>query len=95
MSLLYECIHGIIQGGVLKSVEGTREGDDIAKLCITKLRGMLVVEGDPNRKVFFRTEKPILIVCSKIRCASRSQPIGGVSSISGLPARRCDFGLCR
>lgn len=61
MSLLYECIHGIIQGGVLKSVEGTREGEDIAKLCITKLRGMLVVEGDPNRKKpYFAVRSPIM-----------------------------------
>jgi AP-3 complex subunit delta len=50
MSLLYECIHGIIQGGILASVEGTVEGEEIAKLCVGKLRSMLVIEGDPNRK---------------------------------------------
>lgn len=50
MSLLYECIHGIIQGGILESIEGSREGEDVVRLCITKLRGMLVVEGDPNCK---------------------------------------------
>jgi len=49
MSLLYECIHGIIQGGILETAEGTKEGDEIARLCLGKLRGMLVVEGDPNR----------------------------------------------
>lgn len=48
MSLLYECINGIIQGGVLNGSEGTVEGDEIARLCVSKLRGMLVVEGDPN-----------------------------------------------
>ena len=48
MSLLYECIHGIIQGGILETAEGTKEGDEIARLCLGKLRGMLVVEGDPN-----------------------------------------------
>jgi len=50
MSLLYECINGIIQSGILESIEGTREGDEIAKLCVGKLRGMLVIEGDPNRE---------------------------------------------
>ena len=48
MSLLYECINGIIQGGILEAAEGTTEGDDIARLCVNKLRAMLVVEGDPN-----------------------------------------------
>ncbi|KAF2083854.1 Adaptor protein complex AP-3 delta subunit [Saccharata proteae CBS 121410] len=50
MSLLYECINGIIQGGILEAAEGTTEGEDIARLCVGKLRGMLVVEGDPNLK---------------------------------------------
>lgn len=48
MSLLYECINGIIQGGILETGAGTNDGDDIARLCVGKLRGMLVVEGDPN-----------------------------------------------
>lgn len=49
MSLLYECINGIIQGGIL---DGGDEygGDEIATLCVSKLRGMIMVEGDPNRK---------------------------------------------
>ncbi|KAF2832253.1 Adaptor protein complex AP-3 delta subunit [Ophiobolus disseminans] len=50
MSLLYECINGIIQGGILEAVEGTSEGDDVAKLCVGKLRGMMVIEGDSNLK---------------------------------------------
>lgn len=50
MSLLYECINGIIQGGVLSEAEGTQEGDEIARLCVTKLRGMVVMDADPNRK---------------------------------------------
>lgn len=50
MSLLYECINGVIQGGILEGAEGIREGDDIANLCVDKLRGMIVMEGDPNRK---------------------------------------------
>ncbi|KAL8995697.1 MAG: hypothetical protein Q9169_004630 [Polycauliona sp. 2 TL-2023] len=48
MSLLYECINGIIQGGILESVDGIREGEEIAALCVGKLRGMIVIEGDPN-----------------------------------------------
>lgn len=50
MSLLYECINGIIQGGILESTEETAEGEEIAKLCVGKLRGMITIEGDPNRK---------------------------------------------
>lgn len=48
MSLLYECINGIIQGGIMEAAEGTTEGGEIARLCVNKLRAMLVVEGDPN-----------------------------------------------
>ncbi|PPJ51777.1 hypothetical protein CBER1_09671 [Cercospora berteroae] len=48
MSLLYECINGIIQGGIMEAAEGTTEGDEIARLCVNKLRAMLVIEGDPN-----------------------------------------------
>lgn len=48
MSLLYECINGIIQGGIMEAAEDTREGEEIARLCVSKLRAMLVMEGDPN-----------------------------------------------
>ena len=51
MSLLYECINGIIQGGILEGADGAREGEEIASLCVGKLRGMIVVEGDPNREL--------------------------------------------
>lgn len=51
MSLLYECISGVIQGGILDGAEGISEGDEIANLCVGKLRGMIVVEGDPNCKI--------------------------------------------
>ncbi|KAI9777655.1 MAG: AP-3 complex subunit delta [Peltula sp. TS41687] len=50
MSLLYECINGIIQGGILESTDETAEGEEIAKLCVGKLRGMIAIEGDPNLK---------------------------------------------
>lgn len=50
MSLLYECISGIIQGGILDGAEGGLDVEDVADLCISKLRGMIVVDGDPNLK---------------------------------------------
>lgn len=49
MSLLYECINGVIQGGILEGTDEARDGEEIASLCVGKLRGMIVVEGDPNR----------------------------------------------
>jgi AP-3 complex subunit delta len=50
MSLLYECINGIIQGGILDGAHNVEEGEDIARLCVAKLRGMIVIDADPNRK---------------------------------------------
>lgn len=50
MSLLYECINGIIQGGILDEAEGFPEGDEVASLCVSKLRGMVVMDSDPNCK---------------------------------------------
>ncbi|KFZ17712.1 hypothetical protein V502_04445 [Pseudogymnoascus sp. VKM F-4520 (FW-2644)] len=50
MSLLYECINGIIQGGILGGTDDAIGEDEIATLCVTKLRGMIMVEGDPNLK---------------------------------------------
>jgi AP-3 complex subunit delta-1 len=50
MSLLYECISGIIHGGILGSADDTIGGEEIATLCVSKLRGMIMVEGDPNCK---------------------------------------------
>ncbi|KAI1449748.1 Adaptor protein complex AP-3 delta subunit [Annulohypoxylon stygium] len=50
MSLLYECISGIIQGGILGSGEDADGREEIASLCVTKLRGMIMVDGDPNLK---------------------------------------------
>ncbi|KAL8788860.1 MAG: hypothetical protein Q9195_007123 [Heterodermia aff. obscurata] len=61
MSLLYECINGIIQGGILEGTEGVREGEEIASLCVGKLRGMIMVEDDPNlRYVALLTFKRIV-----------------------------------
>lgn len=50
MSLLYECISGIIQGGILEGAESGVDVEEVADLCISKLRGMIVVDGDPNLK---------------------------------------------
>ncbi|KAI9848733.1 MAG: AP-3 complex subunit delta [Sclerophora amabilis] len=65
MSLLYECINGIILGGILESSEGTSEGEEIATLCVGKLRGMIVMEGDPNREFLVQNQtqeaKPLLV----------------------------------
>jgi len=48
MSLLYECINGIIQGGILDSNDDTVGSEEVATLCVGKLRGMIMLEGDPN-----------------------------------------------
>lgn len=50
MSLLYEGINGIIQGGILGSADDISGREEIATLCVNKLRGMIMVNGDPNRK---------------------------------------------
>lgn len=50
MSLLYECINSIIQGGILDGMQNMREAEEIANLCVSKLREMILVEGDPNCK---------------------------------------------
>lgn len=49
MSLLYECISGLISGGLLEGIKDTAEGEELASVCVTKLRGFLV-EGDSNLK---------------------------------------------
>jgi AP-3 complex subunit delta len=50
MSLLYECISGIVQGGIFSATENAGEGDELVSLCLGKLRGMILVENDPNLK---------------------------------------------
>lgn len=61
MSLLYECINGIIQGGILGSDDDVSGSEEIASLCVTKLRGMIMVDGDPNRKKARNSALGILI----------------------------------
>ncbi|RFU73465.1 ap-3 complex subunit delta [Trichoderma arundinaceum] len=48
MSLLYECINGIIQGGILDNADDVAGADEIATLCVNKLRGMIMIHGDAN-----------------------------------------------
>lgn len=55
MSLLYECINGIIQGGILGGGDAVAGDEEIATLCVSKLRGMIMVDGDANRKFPHRT----------------------------------------
>lgn len=53
MSLLYECINGIIQGGILGGGDEAAGDEEIATLCVSKLRGMIMVDGDANCKLLF------------------------------------------
>lgn len=55
MSLLYECINGIIQGGILDGEDNLQERDEVASLCVGKLRGMIVIDSDPNRMSLFHS----------------------------------------
>ncbi|KAK1833240.1 adaptin N terminal region-domain-containing protein, partial [Podospora conica] len=50
MSLLYECVNGIIQGGILGEAGDFSEREEIASLCVSKLRGMISINSDPNLK---------------------------------------------
>ncbi|KAB5575985.1 adaptin N terminal region-domain-containing protein [Coniochaeta sp. 2T2.1] len=50
MSLLYECINGVIQGGILGDSDNATGTDEIATLCVSKLRSMIMVHNDSNLK---------------------------------------------
>ncbi|KXJ93157.1 AP-3 complex subunit delta [Microdochium bolleyi] len=50
MSLLYECINGIIQGGILGEGDSADGQEEIAQLCVSKLRSMVMIDGDANLK---------------------------------------------
>lgn len=73
MSLLYECINGIIQGGILGSSEESAAGEEIATLCVSKLRGMIMVEGDANCKLVTQERGLfLLILCPSKICGPAS-----------------------
>jgi AP-3 complex subunit delta-1 len=57
----------------LEAVEGTSEGEEVAKLCVGKLRGMMVIEGDSNckPKAIITIFAQISSFRSKIRCVTR------------------------
>ncbi|KAB5550946.1 adaptin N terminal region-domain-containing protein [Coniochaeta sp. 2T2.1] len=50
MSLLYECINGVIQGGILGDSDNATGTEEIATLCVAKLRSMIMVHNDSNLK---------------------------------------------
>ena len=95
MSLLYECINGIIQGGILGGSDDAIGEDEIATLCVTKLRGMIMVEGDPNCKYPPFLEFELVLIVSEIRCIVGLQPDCIDSPISRIAARRRYNGLHR
>lgn len=69
MSLLYECVNGIIQGGILGSGDDDSGREEIASLCVSKLRSMIMVDGDPNRESpVVYTRPPLITFSSQIRC---------------------------
>jgi AP-3 complex subunit delta len=75
MSLLYECINGIIQGGILGNYDDTGT-EEIATLCVTKLRGMVMIDGDPNCEFFLLlspNDGRELIIFSEICCTASIQ----------------------
>jgi len=91
MSLLYECISGIIQGGILEAVDGTTEGEDVARLCVGKLRGMMVIEGDANCKLIrISIQRPrFSLYHSKICRTTRIRQNRPLPSSPCFPAARC------
>jgi hypothetical protein len=97
MSLLYECISGIIQGGILEAVEGTTEGEEVAKLCVGKLRGMMVIEGDANCKLKTVNNDTghFSSSCSKICRIARLRENRSISSTPCVSTARCHFGMHR
>ena len=44
----------------MEGMDRAREGEEIASLCVGKLRGMIVVEGDPNRALVTNFTRIIL-----------------------------------
>lgn len=59
MSLLYECIHAVIAGGMLV------DNEPLAKTCVTKLATFLQ-DSDQNRESFFGRREISSLCCSTI-----------------------------
>jgi hypothetical protein len=97
MSLLYECINGIIQGGILEAVEGTSEGEEVAKLCVGKLRGMMVIEGDSNCKLkaMITIFVQVSSFCSKICRITRFREDCALTPLFGFATTGCHSRMYR
>ncbi len=94
MSLLYECINGIIQGGILDSGDESAGGEEIASLCVSKLRGMIMVEGDANRESLLSAFDAFIDrTASKIRSIIGLQQDRPYSSVSCCTTRGCHHGM--
>lgn len=93
MSLLYECISGVIQGGILEGTDDNGEGEKIARICVDKLRGMILVEGDPNCMNPTIYKYPCSNLCSKIRCVTGLQSDSSFTLSSRCHSTRCYHGL--
>lgn len=62
--------------------DGVREGEEIASLCVGKLRSMIEVEDDPNRKV-------VLNVCThRMLTPPKSDMLRCLLSTVSLPPTR-------
>src|SRR5690606_13759994 len=94
MSLLYECINGLISGGLLDSMGSTEEGEELASVCVTKLRGFLV-EGDSNRQFHHSAAHRFILttVSSKIRWVTRVHQDRKNTCPPSSVASGCDPGL--
>jgi hypothetical protein len=94
MSLLYECINGIIQGGILGNSDDSGT-DEIATLCVNKLRGMIMIDGDPNREctIIVSISEHKLTRSSQIRCSTSVQQDRYDASLSSISAGGCNSGV--
>ena len=97
MSLLYECINGIIQGGILGDGEDFAASEEIASLCVSKLRGMIMMNSDANCEFgnsgIWKTRLTLAISLSKIRGITSLQQDRRHTSLSRRTARRRDHGV--
>ncbi|GKZ88238.1 AP-3 complex subunit delta [Aspergillus niger] len=85
MSLLYECINGLIQGGILDFDAGIEEKDEIASLCVGKLRGMVVSDSDPNHDADISIRLQALELAARMVTSDNLQSIVGrlISQLMG------------
>ena len=82
MSLLYECINGIIQGGILGSPDDISGREEIASLCVSKLRGMIMVKNDPNRRLPPRHNSREVPYQDELHCWTRARAVKYVALLA-------------